>query len=437
MNIVDKIFQFLDQYCDKKMPFLIGLSGGADSKALLSIVLEYQKKHRIFFGVAHIDHGWREESAVEALQLSQLALELKIPFHLKTLNPQTMVGNLEEACRLKRFAFFKELCDEYGYQAVLLGHHADDQSETVLKRVLEGSSLIYLSGMKSIGDYQGLNIWRPLMDSSKVEILEWIHTQGIHYFEDRTNFNEKYLRARFRSKIIPQLSKDFGKSVSKNLYRLGQEAQELRDYLDTQLKPFESQIVSGPFGSFLDLSHGSFHAFEIKYLIRKVCENVNIRFSRPIIEEACEKIRLKKPNGQLVTKHGLIYFDRGYLFVMRRLLNEFSDEIFLKPGHHFLPRWEVNISEESRGSHTTSSWREAWQGLLQVSVPPGNYSLKRGDASLSKWWTNAKIPAFMRYAFPVLFNEKEIVHEFLTGRKQGPLLKADQNHWLITLRPRF
>ena len=124
-NIPDQLNFFLSKHSHphKSDPFILGLSGGADSLSLFYALLAC----KIPFIIAHIDHGWREQSENEAKQLSQLAIAHNIPFYLKKLDPRQIQGNLESGCRKERYLFFKELCKETGAQGVILGHHANVQ----------------------------------------------------------------------------------------------------------------------------------------------------------------------------------------------------------------------------------------------------------------------------------------------------------------------
>ena len=381
-----------------------------------------------------------EESAQEAIHLQKLADKMNIPFHMKKLNITQLSGNLEEACRHARLEFFSHLCHQEGYQAVILGHHADDQSETVLKKVLEGRSLPFLYGMLSLSNYQGMNIWRPLLTCSKSQIRQWLQERGHTPFEDRTNLDKKFLRGRFRTQIIPELARDFGKEIGSSLCRISKEAEELCVYLDSQLQSYLQRITKGPFGYRLDLDAECPKAdFEIRYLIRKVCENAGVRLSHHLIAEICQKIRSKAANRRFFTQSRSIYIDRGHLFMMKTPLPTFDQEIPLHLGHYHVNGWDIEVQETEGPIPVLSGWKEAWLGCMEVQVPAGNYLLKRGDASLSKWWGNAKIPAFMRWAFPVIWSENAIFHEFLTKRR---LYSIDKQHegeppmtqWLIKIR---
>lgn len=432
----DIVFHFLDEHYDQTHPVLLGLSGGPDSLALFYLLLSYKKnssKKSFSFGIAHVDHGWRPESAEEARQLQQLATTHNIPFHMKELDPTQIVGNLEEKCRLERLGFFTQLCEEYSYQAIILGHHADDRSETILKKVLEGSSLPYLYGMSPISKNQSITLWRPLLNCSKSHIKNWLDQNKYIPFDDKTNFDKKFLRGRFRTKIIPDLSREFGKEISLSLCRIGQEAEELKSYLDAHLGSFIDAIATGPFGSMLDF--GNIYPkpdFEIKYLIRKLCEKEGIRLSHHLITQACKKIHDNSSNCYLNTHKNCLYLDRRRLFIVRQPVSEFDLNIPIQLGSYSVNRWNIQVREADEES-MISGWKDAWLGHMHIQVPQGQFFLKKGDSTLFKWWTNAKVPAILRKMYPVLWLDQNVVHEFLTKRRFSNIIDDKRKKWLISI----
>lgn len=279
------IKKFLEEHARPEIPLLVGLSGGPDSLMLFYLLMDMQVK----MGVAHVDHGWRKESSEEAEQLEILAAKHQVPFHLHTLDPNHAKGNLEEFCRQERLHFFKKLSDEYGYQAVLLGHHADDQAETILKRFFEGANLTSLSGLSVVACIEGLHVWRPLLHVSKKNILKWLGQRNLTAFEDHTNTDPKFLRARMRTTLIPSISQGFGKEISAPLIQLGRESHELKEFLDRHLSPYLQQVERTPTGPFLDLSQKwPFTLFEMKHLVRAFCRLEQVTLSRQQLETAAE-----------------------------------------------------------------------------------------------------------------------------------------------------
>lgn len=429
-QIYQTLSNFLQKHHDSTKPLLLALSGGPDSLVLFHLLLEYQKNHPLKFAIAHIDHGWRAESAQEADELQKLAFNYNLPFFLKKLDPKAITGNLEMECRKERLRFFAELSSENAFQAVLLAHHQDDQAETILKRILEGESLPYLAGMKEINTLYGATVWRPLLNISKEQIVSWLKFKEIIPFEDATNFDTKFLRGRFRTKIIPQLTQDFGKEVGKALYRLGTEALELRTYLDECVRPYVSQIQKSDLGSFLDLSLNCPRSgLEIKYLIRQLCENENAALTHHLVDLAAEMVMSGVADRQLSKDKLQLYIDRKRLFAVKKSLTPVSTGKIPLTNELVYAGWKISTIP-GKPENLRHDWRSVWQGKMEVFLPEGDYyigppSLNKGyprSTPLNKWWNNEKVPAFLRNSIPVIWKGNEIEHEFLTGRMKSNTL---------------
>lgn len=426
MTLLEKnVSSFLDQHYIAPAPVLLALSGGTDSMTLLHLLLKYKEQKSFKFAIAHIDHKWRPESTQEALQLKELADALSISFHLITLDPHTLQGNLEAACRHERLKFYQELCQKHNYQAVLLAHHADDQAETVLKRVLEGTTIDSLGALEEIAVVNDVNLWRPLLKVTKKQLQAWLDENQLTAFDDYTNFDPKFLRGRFRTEIIPQLSTSFGKEVSLSLCHLAEEAKELRRYFQSTLDPFLERIEKGPFGTLFDLSQDSPDAsFAIKYLIRQFLRQQDICPSRQIIEAAYQMFLKNKGDLQLDLGGRVLHIDRKKLFLLKESSETPPEVLFVKPGSYVYGSWEINVDKDSKAKQSKSGWKHAWNGLLEVSVPANEYQLGPakmsasywGGSSISRLWTNDKVPAFLRNRVPVLWANDKIAHEFLTDR---------------------
>lgn len=434
-----ELYQFLDKHCVLDQPLLLALSGGPDSLAMLHLLLKYKKKCSLKLAIAHVDHGWRSESAEEAMQLETFAKENNIPFHLKTLNPQNLQGNLEAASRQERILFFKELCQHYQYQAVLLAHHANDQAETVLKKVFEAPGLLSLAALREINAIQGVNFWRPWLKISKDQILNWLKQQQITFFEDRTNGDTRFLRGKFRVDMFPKLENNFGKKVVPSLCRLATDAQELKAYLDHRLQDNFLKICKGKIGSFLDLSEECpTHSFEMKYLIRKFCEQEGFSLTHELLEKAIVLTLSGKADRQIEIGPHKVYIDRRRLFALKVPLPQLFNRKPISLGTFAYGIWTVTVNRVAHSKQLyKSNWKEIWNDSVQIKVPENDYlmgppilnaSYPR-TSSLKKWWTNHKVPAFLRSHIPVLWKGNHIEHEFLTGKSRN---KEDEGikNWL-------
>jgi tRNA(Ile)-lysidine synthase len=316
--MINALHLFFKNRLNQELPLLLAFSGGPDSLALLHLFLEYQKTHPVRLALAHIDHGWRAESASEAVQIASMAKQLGLVLHQKTLDPETIQGNLEAACREARLKYFVSLCQEYNYQAVLLAHHADDVAETVLKRALEGVTLPYLAAIRSEMIMEGVKVWRPLVTCSKKDLQNWLNQKGLKGFDDATNRDPKYMRARFRVQIIPYLSEVFGKKVDSGLCQISQEASELREYLDERIQPYLNRMIHSPEEYRLDLAGECPQSlFELKYLIRQFCKKSSFALSRQSVQKAAEFLQQKVPKKCFVMGRGefkrFLWVDRGCL----------------------------------------------------------------------------------------------------------------------------
>lgn len=256
-HIVSLTKAFLRVHWDQKRPILLGYSGGPDSKVLLYALLECGVKPSI----AHVDHGWREESAHEAYLLKEEASRLGCPFFSTRLIPKE---KSEDEARIGRYGFFSEVVSSHA--ALLLAHTADDLAETVLKRVLEGANLSSLGSMQEKSVQNGMTIWRPFLSIKRSEIISFLEERSLSAFIDSSNLDPKYLRVRMRQDIFPFLNEKFGKQIQDNLCLLSQRAHELKEYLD--MKIGEVPIQKGPWGALVDLK--GLKSIEKRYLLQKL-----------------------------------------------------------------------------------------------------------------------------------------------------------------------
>jgi tRNA(Ile)-lysidine synthase len=196
----------------RSQPLLVAVSGGPDSLCLLDVLwrLGYP------LVVAHLDHQLRAESADEASYVAALADELGLTFCLGREDVSTFSKeqgySIEEAARILRYRFLFHQAVQYQAQAVVTGHTADDQVETVLMHLLRGTSLEGLRGMA----YRSLpNPWsseiplvRPLLGTWRQEIYPYLHERRLKAVEDPTNLETRYYRNRLRNELLPILESD-------------------------------------------------------------------------------------------------------------------------------------------------------------------------------------------------------------------------------------
>lgn len=445
--LLKTIQTFIKIHCFSESPVLLAFSGGPDSLALMHLLFEYRRDNPSFsFALAHVDHGWRPESAQEVKIIEEMAKKFQLVVHFKKLNPQGLQGNLEAACREERLQFFADLCIRHGYQGVMLGHHADDLAETVFKRVLEGVTLPYLCGMRAEIEMWGMKVWRPLLTVKKKELVDWLSSRGLQGFDDVTNSDPKFMRARLRTRILPELSKDFGKEVASALCQVSRESGELRDYMNDQIAHFLDKIEFGIMGGMLDLGGCEDFPqslFEIKYLVRRFCELNEFLISRHALDDAAEMLMQRVANKSIEMGKKALYVDRRRLFIPNSQFEPLpKTSLVIQEGEVVFGRWRVSMIKLDNTSKRDdcSDWRKLWKDKGEIVLPIGEYEITVPDIkqlyvqkiSLGDWWSKYKVPTFLRMHVPVITRGSVVCHEFLTGKRQQPLVTGARV--LISLR---
>ena len=290
--------EFLNVHWDRKKPLLLGYSGGPDSKALLYALLECD----IIPHLAHVDHGWREESRDEAEMLRVEAAKLRCPFFSTRLE---LKDKKEDEARKARFGYFSYLMPQY--EALLLAHQADDLAETVLKRVLEGAHISNLSGMQPASRQYGMTIWRPLLNVRKSEILQFLEERSLKPFIDSSNTDPAYLRSRMRGEIFPFLNDRFGKETTENLVLLSQRALEVKEYLDRKIE--RVSVQKGPWGVIAQIN--GLETIEQRHLLQKIAREESLVLTREALETLLTWANTGQKSKYLVVKTKKILVDEG------------------------------------------------------------------------------------------------------------------------------
>ena len=179
---------------------LVGLSGGADSVALLLLLKE--RGGRI--EAAHVNHGLRgEASDGDEAFVRALCAELGVPLKVYRAAPPEHPG--EDWARQARYGFLRQAMRETGAEALALAHHRDDQAETLLMHLARGSGLTGLAGMAPDAMLDGIRVVRPLLNVSGRELRDMLAERGQPWREDATNRDPRYLRNALRLEVMPRL----------------------------------------------------------------------------------------------------------------------------------------------------------------------------------------------------------------------------------------
>ncbi len=223
---------------------VVGVSGGPDSMALLYILNEFKKKLDLKIVCAHVNHNKRIESEQEKIDLENYCKVNNIIFEYIKI---TKWGddNFHNEARSVRYNFFEELVMNYGAKYLMTAHQGDDLIETILMRIVRGSTLKGYSGFSRIVDKGTYKIVRPLITVTKDEIMEFDKVNGIKYAIDQSNNEDHYTRNRYRHIVLPFLKHEDPK-VHKKFLKYSEILLEYSDYVDKEAnKVFNKVFING------------------------------------------------------------------------------------------------------------------------------------------------------------------------------------------------
>ena len=231
---MDDILEYFEQLLQSDDKIVVATSGGPDSMCLLHLLCEFKKKKNIQIIVAHVNHKLRSESEEEANFVKKFANTLDIPYEYMEIT-EYHHDNLENEARQRRYAFFGKLVHQYHAKFLMTAHHGDDLMETILMRLVRGSSIKGYSGFQREVKMDGYTLVRPLITLTKEEIQNYMDQYHYQYFIDQTNYSMNYTRNRYRMIALPFL-KDENPLVHLKFLKFSQELQKVNRFIDDYIK---------------------------------------------------------------------------------------------------------------------------------------------------------------------------------------------------------
>ena len=425
----------------KDRPLVVGVSGGADSLALM-LGLQALGYDLV---VVHLDHGLRTESAADADYVAELAAARG----LRCVRNRVAVGqglaegggSLEEVAREARYRFLFDLARREGAQAVAVGHHADDQVETVLMHFLRGAALPGLSGMPY---RRRLPAWdehiplvRPLLGMRREEIESFVATQGVDVREDLSNRDTTYFRNRLRHELIPELetyNPGFRQVVWRMADVLGEEDRYLDELTDEAWMACQKAEGDGRVEIYLCIFRELPRALRRRVLRRAIaCLRPNLRdVGFEAIERGLAFAAEPTERGEIDLAARLNLAVVGEVLIVKTwevALPEWDQPLLLAEGvqavldiehpvqlaHGWRLTAEVveEAVEDIPGKFARMDPNQAWLDLDTLSLPLSVRGRRPGEGwqplgmdghtqSLSDFFINQKIPAHWRDRWPLV-----------------------------------
>ena len=222
----------------------VAVSGGADSVALLLLLLELREKLGMVLSVAHFNHMLRgKASQADEKFVEKLAAKHGLAFHVERADVAATAkrrsANLEETARRLRYEFFARLAEKGQVTRVAVAHTADDQAETVLGHILRGTGLAGLGGIHPVVG----PVFRPLLDVRRTELRAYLRGKKQTWREDVTNLDITRMRARIRMKLLPLLEKQFQPAIVEHLCTLAELAREDEAFFEQAVEERMAALV--------------------------------------------------------------------------------------------------------------------------------------------------------------------------------------------------
>jgi len=341
LNEVDKAFVSLNQSYKKIKSMTVALSGGVDSVVLLQLLHSLQKKYRFTLNATHVHHGLSKNADKWVKFCEKLCRDLSIPLDVQYVKlPQKKSLGIEGEARQLRY----EKLLQSKSDLIVLAHHADDQAETFLLQLIRGAGVKGLSSMAHF-DY-ARRLWRPLLNTSRIDIEKYAKTHKLKWIEDESNLNTDFDRNFIRSKVLPILKNRFGhiiKVISRSSAHLA-EAQNLLD--DLAKLDLKKHLKSVNYKHILQVkSLNKLSLTRAKNVLRYWLElNDQMMPSKDLLDELLRQVLHAKKDAELKIELSKYYEIRRY-----------KDEIYI-----------VKKDQQKQ-----KNYEIVWQGETEIFLPNG------------------------------------------------------------------
>lgn len=252
----------------------VGVSGGSDSMALVHFLHSLSEQLDIEVIAICVDHGIREESREEANFVISKCKQMGVRAYKFRIDAPKLAKerniSLETAAREGRYGVFDSLFKKDVVDKIALAHHLSDQAETILMHIFRGAGV---SGARGMDAMRGKKYIRPLLTTSKEEILDYVNFNNIDYIEDSSNSDNSYSRNYLRNIIIPQISSKWPGAI-KAIANFGKAIKEDDDYINSQI--YDDAVIYEEKEAKIPLSYFMYASPIISRMIIKVLKNIGI-----------------------------------------------------------------------------------------------------------------------------------------------------------------
>ena len=419
---------------------VVGVSGGPDSMALLHVLKSLKKELDIRIICAHINHNQREESKDEEEYVKNYCRKNDILFEcIKIENWGD--DNFENEARSVRYKFFEELVENYNAKFLMTAHHADDLIETILMRIVRGSTLKGYSGFSKVVKKENYKIIRPFISLTKDEILKYNEQNKIKYFIDSTNNEDTHTRNRYRHVILPFLKKE-NPNVHKKFIKFSETLLENSNYIDEEAnKMFNKVFQNGVLfiDRFVELDH-IIQTKIIYNILERIYGDDLLIIGDAHVELIFDLIRSNKSNSIVHLPNSVIII-KAYNELTFSFDEEEHDEYEIEISQIVnLPNGKiiesVTDSDDTSNNTIRINSKDVKLPLYVRNRRDGDKMMVKGmngSKKISDIFIDSKIKSSDRETWPVVLDSEENII-WLPGLKKSKLDRKNNEEYDIILR---
>ena len=425
-SFIQRVLTYSDHHglLSQGQTVVVAVSGGVDSVVLLDVLTHLAPSLDLTLHVAHLNHRLRPNSGEDRDFVETLARDLRLTCHTQEADIASRARSngesLEEAGREMRRSFLSGVSSDVGAHRIALGHHLDDQAETVLMRLTRGAGLTGLAGIRPLTAGGWI---RPLLAESRAAIDAYVNARGLHHVDDVSNNDTRFLRNRIRHRVIPRLRTEFSDAIPAVIARTADLLRSDEDFLaQTAVDAFKTVTcvqtdrkiaLDGP-------ACFRYHIAIQRRLFRLAAGRLGVdlrELSAARVNDALD--RFSRGSSRVDLTPDLTACFDGRLFVFGRRVGPFDlpiKESGLTQYPQIGAELVVSCSQDRPRDLKTGDPFTAWfdpsrLGSLRLrSVQPGDriepYGLS-GRVKISKLLIDRKIPRIVRDEVPVVVSGDE------------------------------
>jgi len=444
--MLEKIRAWIDKHklLQEEDKIVVACSGGPDSLALLHILVRFRLEYNISIVVAHVDHMLRgEESAMEAAFVVDFCAKRNLICYHKAINVPQVIRETgmsgEEAARVVRYQYLRQITEKLGGAKIATGHHRDDQAETVLMNMLRGAGSAGIRGIQPING----DVIRPLLSVSRAEILAYCEKEQLDPRFDSSNSQINYLRNRIRIRLLPELEKQYNSTVKDALCKTAIIVGDEHDFIQKAARSVWSQVIE--------------ECENCLFIAAEPMKSVHIAVKREIFRLAIEKKQgsltgisfyhvetliemlfngrvgsvIQLPGGLTISKsYDGLYIGENPLSWSEKI--EYSGQELMVPGNTQLSELGIQVIAEMTDTFVKSQPRVAVFDVDDLSLPLFVRTRRIGDRfqplgfkgskKVKDFFIDEKVPRQIRDTVPIICDRRDII--WIGGYRQSENGKA-------------